>query len=127
MKIWKQAVLFYLGGMAYFFLEFAWRGRSHGSMFVLGGLCFMLIGQLDRLLSRLQLAWKVVLAAALVTALELATGLLVNRDYSVWDYRRLPYQFLGQISLVYSLLWMPVSLAAIGMHRGLRRLFAWKM
>ncbi len=122
MKIWKTAILFYLGGMAYFFLEFAWRGRSHGSMFLLGGVCFVLIGLLYRRL-RLPLPVKVILAAALITALELLTGLAVNRNYAVWDYRSLPYQFLGQISLVYSLLWMPVSLAAMGLYHWISEKF----
>ena len=31
MKIWKQMILFYLGGCAYVVLELLWRGRSHGS------------------------------------------------------------------------------------------------
>ena len=45
--------------------------------------------------------------------LELGCGLLVNRDYGVWDYRHLPLNFQGQICLPYTLLWIPVSLAAI--------------
>ena len=55
MKIWKQAVLFYLGGCAYMGLELLWRGRSHGSMFVAGGTCFLLIGHLNHVRPRLPL------------------------------------------------------------------------
>jgi hypothetical protein len=44
---------------------------------------------------------------------ELAAGLLANRDYGVWDYRRLPFNYHGQICLVYSLLWIPVSFGAM--------------
>ena len=51
MKFWKQAVLFYLGGCAYMGLELLWRGRSHGSMFVAGGTCFLLIGHLNHVMS----------------------------------------------------------------------------
>ncbi len=116
MKIWKTAVLFYLGGMAYQFIEYAWRGWSHGSMFLLGGTCFLALGKLGRSLPRVPLAVKVVLGAGLVTALELLTGLAVNRDYSVWDYRHLPYQFMGQISLIFSLLWMSLSLFAMQLY-----------
>ena len=110
MKFWKAAVLFYLGGGAYMTLEFLWRGRSHGSMFILGGLCFSLMGPLYRNLPRIPLAVKQVLGAVMVTALELTTGLLVNREFAVWDYRNLPYNFHGQICLNYSLLWMPLTL-----------------
>ena len=122
MKIWKNAVLFYLGGSAYMLLEFLWRGRSHGSMFLLGGLCFLLVGGRLGRAARIPLALRLILGAGVITALELATGLLVNRDYSVWDYRQMPYQFKGQICLMFSLLWIPVSGLAMGLYRGAQRL-----
>ncbi len=97
-------------------LEFLWRGRSHGSMFLLGGLCFLLVGMLHRWL-KIPLALQLLLSAVTITGLELAVGLLVNRDYGVWDYRGMPYHYLGQICLNYSLLWIPVSMAAILLYR----------
>ena len=116
MKFWKNAVLFYLGGGVYMALEFLWRGYSHWSMFLLGGLCFLLLGQLGRKLGWIPIWAKVILGAILITALELGTGLLVNRDFSVWDYRALPFHYRGQICLNFSLLWMPVSLAAMALY-----------
>ena len=47
--------------------------------------------------------------------------LLVNRQHQVWDYRRLPYNYLGQICLSYSLLWVPVSLLAMGLYELARK------
>ena len=52
-------------------------------------------------------------AALLITLLELVCGLLVNRSYRVWDYRHMPMNFLGQICLPFTLLWVPVSLVAM--------------
>lgn len=121
LKFWKAGVLFGLGGCAYVILEFLWRGRSDGSMFFLGGLCFCLVGPLPRRFPRLPLAIQVILGAGIVTALELAAGLLWNRDYRIWDYRGLPFQFRGQISLIYSLLWMPVSLCAMMIYEKAER------
>ena len=117
MKFWKQAMLFYLGGCAYMGLELLWRGRSHGSMFVAGGTCFLLIGHLNRVRPRLPLLPRALVGAGIVTMVELAVGLLANRDYSVWDYRHLPFHYRGQISLIFSLLWMPVSLAGMELYR----------
>ena len=94
-------------------LEFIWRGRSHSSMFLLGGTCFLLLGKLYKRCRRICLPVKMLIGSGLITALEFLTGLLVNRRYNIWDYRSLPFQFLGQISLVFSLLWVPVSLAAM--------------
>lgn len=121
MKIWKNCMLFYLGGMIYLFLEFSFRGWSHGSMFLAGGLCFLGLGWLLRQFPRMPLAVKTVLGAALVTAVELAAGLLVNRDLRIWDYSGLRYNFRGQICLNFSLLWMPVSLAGMWLYERVKK------
>lgn len=112
MRILKKTALFCLGGGAYGLIELLWRGRTHSSMLLLGGGCFMMLGRLRRL--RLPLPLLVILGAGAITAGELLVGLLVNRDYAVWDYRGMPLNFMGQICLPYTLLWMPLSLA--GMH-----------
>jgi len=112
-RFWKFSFLFYLGGMCYTGLELLWRGFTHWSMFLLGGLCFVLVGKLKRLRSGLPLPLILTEAALLITLLELGCGLLVNRTYRVWDYRHLPMNFLGQICLPFTLLWIPVSLLAM--------------
>lgn len=116
MKLWKGCVLFYIGGTAYLILEFLWRGRSHGSMFLLGGLCFLLVGGGIARLYRLPLALRLLVGAGVITALELVTGLLVNRNFEIWDYRNQLFHFAGQICLPFSLLWIPVSLLAMGLY-----------
>ena len=106
----KKSALFAIGGGIYVGLELLWRGRSHISMFAAGGICFLLLGKIRRLPGR------VILGPAVITAVELATGLLVNRDYAVWDYRSVPGNFMGQICPLYTLLWLPLSLAAMGLY-----------
>ena len=112
MRIWKKAVLFYLGGCAYMALELLWRGWSHGSMFLAGGLCFLLIGHLNDVRPRLPLPMRAAAGALIVTTVELGMGLVVNRSYQVWDYRDQPGNFMGQICPLFSALWIPLSLAA---------------
>lgn len=121
MKIWKQAVLFYLGGCAYMGLELLWRGRSHGSMFIAGGTCFLLIGQLNQVRPRLALPLRAVVGAGIVTMVELGIGLICNRNFEVWDYRDRMGNFLGQICPAFTVLWIPVSLMALGLHDFLNR------
>ena len=113
MKLWKNSVLFYLGGCAYLVLELLWRGYSHGSMFLAGGTCFLLIGMLNRAQPRLPLLLRLPVAAMIVTMVELAAGLLVNRQYTVWDYRGMWGNFCGQICPAFTALWLPVSGAAM--------------
>ena len=121
MKIWKNTVLFYLGGMGYVGLELLWRRRSHSSMFVLGGACFLALGALRRLAFSLPPLLRAVAGAGLITALELAAGLLVNRQYGVWDYSQLPYNYRGQICLPFTLLWVPVAGFAMWLYDRLDR------
>ena len=123
MRFWKQTVLFYMGGSAYMTLEFLWRGKSHYSMFLLGGVCFLIIGRLGQ---KLPLAVRLILNSGVITALELVTGLIVNRNYSVGDYRTAPFNFLGQICLPFSLLWIPVSLLGLLIYNGADRLVSRK-
>jgi len=114
MKYVKTAALFSFGGSAYVGLELLWRGRSHISMFGAGGLCFLLLGKLGR--KPLSVPLRAAAGAGVITAVELGTGLLVNRNYHVWDYRDQPGNFRGQICPVFALLWVPLSLVAMGLY-----------
>ena len=60
---------------------------------------------------------RVVLGAGVITAVELLTGLVFNKDHSIWDYRQMPLQFMGQICLPYTALWAPLSLGAMELYR----------
>ena len=50
-KYLKIFILWLTGGFSYFFLEILFRGRSHWTMFLLGGFCFLLIGALNEYLN----------------------------------------------------------------------------
>ena len=115
MEALYQVFLFFVGGSGYVGLELLWRGRSHISMFLAGGVCFLLLGRIER--TRFSPSVKSLLGAAVITGVELLAGLLANRDYRVWDYRQMPFNFIGQICLSYSLLWIPVSLGAMWLYR----------
>ena len=102
-------------------LELLWRGRSHVSMFLAGGACFLLLGKLNRVKPKLSLPVRCIVGAGVITCVELTAGLLANREYHVWDYRGLPFNFYGQICLPYSLLWIPVSLGAMLLYEWLEK------
>ena len=82
----RKMVLFAVGGTGYSMLEILYRGRTHWTMAVLGGLCLMLLASIVRRRPHWPL-WKLSAAgAAAVTLAELAAGLLVNRilGWGVW-------------------------------------------
>ena len=111
MKWWKDSVRFYLGGMGYMALELLWRGWSHGSMCLVGGLCFLLLGKLPRC----QLLPRSLMGASVVTGVELVSGLVINEGLGlqVWDYSAQPFNFMGQVCLGFFFLWIFVSAGAM--------------
>ena len=123
MKLWQQLVIWALGGLLYVSVEILFRGWSHPSMFVVGGICFWAIGMLDRAAPGLPLLAQAFLGAAISTAMELLSGLVVNvgLGWNVWDYSQHALNYKGQICLGFSLLWVPASLAAVFADDALRR------
>lgn len=117
MKFWRNSILFSIGGWAYATLEVLWRGWTHGSMFLLGGLCFLLIGFLGKQKPRPSLGTQMLFGILICTAGELLFGLLFNRGYKIWDYRHLPGNLWGQICPQFIVLWIPVTFAAIFLFR----------
>lgn len=123
LKIEKHLILFMIGGMAYFFLEVLVRGYSHYTMFLCGGACFLCCGLLnENVKMKMSFISQMVVSAGIITALEFVTGLIVNvwLKMDIWDYSNLPYNFMGQICLLYSVLWFFVSSVAIVMDDFLR-------
>lgn len=123
MKFIKNTLLFLLGGSAYVGVELLWRGRSHSSMFLAGGTCFLLLGKLQKTTPRLPLPIRGFAGAGIITMVELLAGLLVNRRYTVWDYRDQLMNFHGQICLPFYFLWVPLSMAAMELYGVLDKKF----
>lgn len=109
-------ILGIIGGAMYYGIEVMFRGYSHVSMFILGGLCFIIIGQLNEFYSwDASIISQMVISSVVITVLELFTGLIVNKclGLGVWDYSNMPYNFMGQICLLFTNLWMLLSFVAI--------------
>ena len=115
-SIFKALVLIVIGGITYTSIELLWRGRTHISMFFLGGVCFYLIGLLNEVATwEDPLALQCLCGSMLITVLEFITGSYVNcyLGLNVWDYSSLPFNFMGQICLFFSICWYFLSLVAI--------------
>jgi uncharacterized membrane protein len=126
-RFMKAFTLFLTGGILYFYMEIIYRGYSHYSMILCGGMCFYLVGGLNQW-SRRELPFliQMLLGAIIITGLEFLTGVLVNLwlGLSVWDYSYMPFNLLGQICLPYSILWLLLSAVIILLDDFLRyRLF----
>jgi uncharacterized membrane protein len=112
----KYTFLFLTGGFLYGAIEILSRGYSHISMLIAGGLCFVLIGLLNEVYSwNMSIVSQMVISALIVTGVELTVGIVVNLwlKLGVWDYSKQPYNFLGQICLLYTNIWFFLSFPAI--------------
>ena len=119
----KYVLLWIIGGIIYTIMEILFRGYTHYSMFILGGICFICLGLINELLSwETPLVLQMLIGGAIITVLELVTGCIVNLwlGWNVWDYSDLPYNFLGQISLFSSIGWIGLSLVGIVLDDYLR-------
>jgi len=112
----KYLFLFIIGGVVYYSMEMLFRGYSHYSMAILGGICFIACGFLNELLSwDTSLLLQGLIGSGIITVLEFLTGVLVNMilHLNVWDYSNMPLNVLGQICLPFSLLWVIIAIGAI--------------
>ena len=122
MIVLESLTAFVLGGAAYGALEILWRGRTHWTMLLAGGLCFALMYQIASR-SRASRWRQYAMCAAVITAVELVTGSVVNvaLGWDVWDYSGVPGNLCGQICPLYSLFWLLLSVPGCGFARLLRR------
>lgn len=122
----KYAVLFFFGGLVYYLIEILWRGYSHWTMIILGGLCFVAVGLINNILPwNMVIELQALIGAVLITSLEFVVGLIVNVNlgWDIWDYSNVPFNFLGQICLPFSLLWYMLSIIVIFTDDYIRHIF----
>lgn len=103
-----RIIFFYcFAGGLYMTMELIYRQFTDYHMFYLagliGGILFLLINEWMEYDTDFLL--QVLLCGTAATFAELICGLLFNSDYSIWDYRNLPFNFMGQIQLYFALLW----------------------
>lgn len=112
----KYVFLFVTGGLLYNLVELAFRGWSHWTMFILGGVCFICLGQINEVIIWEMPLWQqVVIGASIITTLEFSTGCTVNLwfGWGIWDYSGMPGNILGQVCPQFFALWLPVALVGI--------------
>ena len=106
------ALLFCVGAAGYFLIEILFRGFSHWTMALCGGLCLCLIYLANKRLARHSLFLRALCGSLIITAVEFAAGCLLNLylGWGIWDYSQLPLNLLGQISALFSGLWFLLSI-----------------
>ena len=116
MRIKKLSELLFmwaLGGTIYYAIELTFRGFSHWSMFLLGGLCFLFFWWQSRCNDPMWI--QVIRCTLFVISGEFITGIIVNKwlDWAVWDYSSQPYNLFGQICLPFAIIFSGLCAAGI--------------
>lgn len=116
-QVQKYGYLFLFGGLTYYLIESIWRGYSHFSMVIVGGLCFLLIGWINEGILRrdMPLFLQMTIAAGTVVVIELIAGIILNvwLGLGIWDYSDIPFNLWGQICPQFVVVWWVLSLVGI--------------
>ena len=99
--------IFIIGGFLYGLIEIIFRGYTHWSMVITGGLCFLIFYIFNFTLPTNSLLMRCIVSLVVITTLEFYTGYIVNilLKWNVWDYSSLTYNLKGQICLTFSAIW----------------------
>ena len=119
----KLATLFVIGGTIYVIIELLYRGYSHISMFVLGGLAFVLIGAINECFLWETPFWlQCIVGTVIILILEFIFGCILNLwlKLNIWDYSNVPFNILGQVCLPFAFAWLGLTAVAIVLDDYLR-------
>lgn len=125
-NIVKYPIIFIVGAIVYMTIEILYRGYTHWTMGVLGGISLILIGLIDEVTSKdLPLLVQAPLASIIITLLEYYAGCILNLKLGldIWDYSELPFNIDGQVCLYFSLAWMVLGMVAVVIDNLIRHYF----
>ena len=111
-KFVKHGTLFSIFGVSYVLIELIYRGYSHWSMFILGGICGICIGMLNECIPWEMPLWlQAGIGAVIITVLEFICRCIVNLalGWNVWDYSNTPLNILGQVCLPFAIIWFVIA------------------
>ncbi len=130
-EFFRQVIILLMGGFIYGAIEILFRGYTHPSMFITGGLCLVWVGGLNSFFrKRIPLPVQMLLGGIIITAAEFICGLIVNvwLKMDVWDYSGIPFNIMGQVCLLFLFFWFLISLPAIFIEDFIRkRMFGEKL
>lgn len=107
--IFKDLLLIFIMGDLYMILEGMWRGWTHISMLVVGGIAAFLIGRLNehpKFYDR-KMWQQCLIGTGIILILEFISGIILNvwLKLGIWDYSNTWGNLYGQICIPYAILW----------------------
>lgn len=109
-NIMRWIFFFCFAGGLYMSLELIYRQYTDYHMFYLAGTIGILLLNINEWLEYdTSFLLQVFICGTCAVVGELVCGLIFNSDYHIWDYRNLPFNFMGQIQLYFAMLWYILS------------------
>ena len=115
-KLSEYLFLWALGGTLYYSIELMFRGFSHWSMFLLGGICLLFFWLQGSKTEWSDPMWvQVIRCTIFVVSCEFITGIIVNKwlGWGVWDYSDEPFHLFGQICLLFAMIFSGFAVIGI--------------
>mgnify|MGYP001026138538 CR=1 FL=1 len=115
-QIFKILSIFLLGGISYMLVEVAYKGKTHWTMLIVGGICFLLIGAINEIFPwEMPLALQCILGGLVTTLVEFIAGCIINihLGWDVWDYSDQLFNIMGQVCLLFFFYWVVLAGPAI--------------
>lgn len=120
----EYTAVYILGGLVYGFIEIAFRGFTHWSMLLTGGLCFTMVYIISAK-SREPIWKKWIMGGAVITTIEFVAGGILNilLGWNVWSYSDRMFNLMGQICPRFSLAWVALCIPAMWLCQNMKKYF----
>lgn len=127
-RLKEYGTVYFIGAIGYGIIETLWRGYTHWTMLLTGGMCLLLAYLFNKKYGDLPFLVKCLVVCTIITSLEFIVGCIINLGFgwNVWDYSHQPYHLLGQICLEASSLWLLLSIPIILLNTQLEKIFSKK-
>lgn len=102
--------------MGYGTIEILYRGSTHWTMLLAGGIALVFLQQINLRFAAVPLLVRCGMGAFGITGIELAFGLLFNHvlGLSVWDYSAEWGNILGQVCPRFTVMWFLLCIPVLG-------------
>ena len=109
-RLFKYISIYIFSGVLYITIELFFRHRTDITMFLLAGICGLILAGLNNIYTyELDFSIQVILSTFCITLGEYIFGVIFNSDYHIWDYRNLPFSINGYVNLYFSLMWLVIA------------------
>lgn len=106
-KVLYYFILFGMGAFGYGLIEIMWRGYTHPSMALAGGIGMPILSVIEQKFKNLKFVYRCISGGLTILSIEFMFGFIFNvwLGMHVWDYSTVPLNFKGQICFLYFTLW----------------------